>query len=105
MIEAFVNFIVLDPIVPDEKTESGLIIVEEERSIKSQVEMGKVLSMGPGAFLDPALGGEAQCDDGDTVIFAKYAAKWVADPKEKKDDGSPKVYLVVRDSDIIGRVA
>ncbi len=60
------------------------------------VDQGIVLSIGATAFRD--FGGEAWCEVGDYVAYARHAGKFVKDP-----DTSENI-LVLNDEDVIARI-
>lgn len=59
---------------------------------------GIVMSLGPVAF-DRMGGREAWCDEGDVVVFSRYAGTRVEHPR-----GSGKFFQLMNDEDIFGKV-
>ena len=59
---------------------------------------GVVIHIGPVAF-DRMGGREAWCDEGDLVVFSRYAGTRVEHPR-----GSGKYYQIMNDEDIFGKV-
>jgi len=60
------------------------------------VDQGIVLSIGKTAFRD--FGGEAWCDVGDYVAYARHAGKFVKDPDTDEN------ILILNDEDVIARI-
>ena len=63
---------------------------------QASVDQGVVLTIGKTAFRD--FGGEAWCDVGDYVAYARHAGKWVKDPETGEN------ILVINDEDVICRI-
>ncbi len=63
---------------------------------QASVDQGYVLSIGKTAFRD--FGGEAWCEVGDYVAYARHAGKFVKDPDTDED------ILVLNDEDCIARI-
>lgn len=74
---------------------AGIIIPEHEDKIRAQagVDKGTVISMGPTAFRD--FNTEAPIKVGDTVAFARFSGKVIADPKDDEE------YVALNDEDIV----
>ncbi len=60
------------------------------------VDQGIVLTIGKTAFRD--FGGEAWCDIGDYVAYARHAGKFVKDPDTDEN------VLILNDEDVIARI-
>lgn len=95
--------ILLEPIFPEEKTESGIIIAthSEHKRERAATDTGRVVSIGPTAWnafdkytpdgkRNPSW--EPWCKVGDLVVFAKYGGKFL-----KVNDVD---YIVIADEDI-----
>jgi co-chaperonin GroES (HSP10) len=63
---------------------------------RASVDQGYVLSIGKTAFRD--FGGDAWCEVGDYVAYARHAGKFVKDPDTDED------ILVLNDEDVICRI-
>lgn len=95
--------VLLEPVFPEEKTASGIIIATEtsHKRERAATDTGRVVSVGPtcwNAFDKYTPDGkrnpswEPWCKPGDLVVFAKYGGKFL-----KVDD---KDYVIVLDEDI-----
>ncbi len=74
--------------------EIGLEIVGDDQKRRQEgMDMGVVVAIGPTAFKD--FGGEAWCQVGDVIAFAKYSGKAVQDQVTKEK------YQVCNDEDIV----
>ena len=74
---------------------SGIYIPKEHSDIarlERAVDQAEVLALGPTAFKDY---GDAWCEVGDIVAYAKYAGKLVYDPDLGED------VLVLNDEDVV----
>lgn len=113
MIEALGHRLTIRPDKPvdseAEKTKAladkaGILLAEkvredlESEALREQagVDQGYVLTIGTTAFRD--FGGEAWCQVGDYVAYARHAGKYIKDP----DTGEN--ILVLNDEDIIARI-
>jgi co-chaperonin GroES (HSP10) len=74
---------------------AGLIIPDHEDKQRAQagVDKGVVISMGPTAFRD--FNTEVPIKVGDTVAFARFSGKTIADPKDDEE------YVALNDEDIV----
>lgn len=82
----------IDPTLASAKR-SGLVLLEtSERAEQSAVDQGVVITIGATAFKD--FGGEAWCNVGDTVVYARHAGKRIKDT-----DGVE--YLALNDEDVV----
>ena len=88
-------------VLPDdveEKTESGIVLATMTiEANKDTTVTGILYKVGPTAWkgFDD---GTPWADEGDRVIYAKYAGKRVTDPDTKTE------YLLMSDSDIVCRI-
>jgi len=85
--------VVVEPIEQEEQTASGLLLPE---TAKEKPQTGKVLSVGLGRKDDDGDRIPMDVEEGQTVLFAKYAGT------EIKIDG--KKLLIMKESDILGIV-
>jgi chaperonin GroES len=84
------NRVVVEPIEEEEVTASGIVLPE---TAKEKPQKGKVLAVGPGERNEEGERIPLDVDEGDTVLFAKYAGT------EIKMDG--KKLLILRESDLL----
>jgi len=73
----------------------GIIIPEHEDNKRAQagVDKGIVISIGPTAYRD--FNTEVPIKVGDTVAFARFSGKMIADPKDEEE------YVALNDEDIV----
>jgi len=85
--------IIIEAAAKEEKTASGIILPEsaQEKPLK-----GKVLAVGPGKRLDNGKLAELDVNEGDTVLYGKYAGT------EITVDG--KDYIILRGEDVLAIV-
>jgi len=81
-----------------EATESGIIIVADERKERAHSVVGNVVDIGSTAWKD--FGGEPWCKIGDRVVFAKYAGRSIVDP-----DAPEVEFVILNDEDILAVVS
>jgi chaperonin GroES len=85
------DYILVEPIKPEEVTKGGIIIPEtarEERTIR-----GKVIAVGPGRLNEKGERIPINIKEGQTILFKKYA------PDEIKIDD--KEYYFIREDDVM----
>ncbi len=87
------NRVVVEPIEQEEVTAGGIVLPE---TAKEKPQKGKVLSVGPGERNEKGERIAMDVQEGDTVLFAKYAGT------EIKLDG--KKMLILRESDLLAIV-
>jgi chaperonin GroES len=75
----------------EEKTAGGIILPD---AAKEKPQIGKVLAVGPGQWLENGKRGKMSLKKGDEVIYAKYIGSEVEIDGEK--------FVVLRESDILG---
>ena len=80
--------VVVKPKDRDETTKSGIVLPD---TANERPERGRVLSVGPGRYLDSGTRVELDLKVGDTVLFAKYGGT------EFKDGGDDLLILSERD--------
>jgi len=85
--------LIVEPIEQDEQTASGIILPE---TAKEKPMQGKVLAAGPGARKDDGNRAGMDVEEGDTVLYAKYAGT------EIKLDSNK--YLILKETDILAIV-
>jgi len=91
-IQPLSDKVIIRPLAPKEKTESGIFIPD---TAKEKSQRGTVVSVGPGKwdtgiFIGPAL------KEGDEVLFAKHSGVEI-----KMDDGP---VLLMRETDIWAKI-
>ena len=85
--------LLVEPIEQEDTTASGIILPE---TAKEKPPRGKVLAAGPGRRDDDGKRIEMDVQEGDTVLYAKYAGTEV-----KLDD---KKYLILKETDVLAIV-
>lgn len=90
MLRPLEDHVVVEPVVQEEKTESGIYLPDTAHKDKPQT--GKVVAVGTGRLLDNGTRIASEVKVGETVVFAKYSGS------EFELDG--KDYIILRDSDI-----
>ncbi len=83
--------ILIKPIEPDSKTESGIYLPE---SAKEKPVQGKVIACGPGKLLDNGERVKPAVKKGDTVVYGKYAGTEI----EIKN----QAHIIMRESELLG---
>lgn len=75
--------------------QAGIIIPEHEDKVRAQagVDKGLVVSIGPTAYRD--FNTDVPIKVGDTVAFARFSGKTIADPKDDEE------YVALNDEDIV----
>ena len=94
MLRPLEDHVVVEPVVQEEKTESGIYLPDTAHKDKPQT--GKVVAVGTGRLLDNGPRIASEVNVGETVVFAKYSGS------EVELDG--KDYIILRDSDILAVV-
>ncbi len=87
MIQPFGDRVLVKPIVPEQKTSSGLYIPDTAREAPQK---GNVIAVGEGSPL------QAKLDIGDQILFQKFTGVELS-----LDDGK---YILLNESDILGRI-
>jgi chaperonin GroES len=85
--------LIVEPIEQEDTTASGIILPE---TAKEKPQRGKVLAAGPGRRDDDGKRIEMDVQEGDTVLYAKYAGTEV-----KLDDTK---YLILKETDVLAIV-
>jgi len=85
--------LIVEPIEQEDTTASGIILPE---TAKEKPQQGKVLAAGPGRRDDDGKRIKMDVQEGDTVLYAKYAGTEV-----KLDDTK---YLILKETDVLAIV-
>jgi chaperonin GroES len=84
----------VEPLEAEEKTKGGIVLPD---SAKEKPQKAKVIAVGPGRVTDDGKRIAPSVKKGDTVVFAKYGGSEV-----EVDD---KEYIILRESDILAKIA
>ena len=87
MLKPLGSHVVVEPVVQEEKTASGIYL--PDTAAKEKPQQGKVIAVGSGKYTDNG----QLIKPGDEVVFAKYSGTPV------KHDG--KDYLILEERDIL----
>ncbi|WP_096201937.1 co-chaperone GroES [Bacillus sp. FJAT-45350] len=90
MLKPLGDRIVIELVETEEKTASGIVLPD---SAKEKPQEGKVVAVGTGRVTENGERVALEVNDGDTVIFSKYAGT------EVKFEG--KEYLILRETDVL----
>ena len=93
---------VLIKVVLKKQTDSGLVLVHDERFAKAAMEHGEIIAIGPNAW-KAFDGGEPWAKVGDRVLFSKYGGKFVIDPDNPPVDGED--FIIINDEDCLARIS
>jgi chaperonin GroES len=85
--------LIVEPNEAEEVTASGIVLPE---TAKEKPQQGKVLAAGPGRRDDEGKRIKMDVEEGDTVLYAKYAGTEV-----KLED---KKYLILKETDVLAIV-
>jgi chaperonin GroES len=85
--------LIVEPTESEEVTASGIVLPE---TAKEKPQQGKVLAAGPGRRDDDGKRIKMDVEEGDTVLYAKYAGTEVKIEGEK--------YLIIKESDVLAIV-
>ncbi len=86
--------IVVKPLEREETTRSGIVLPD---TAKEKPQQGTVIAVGPGKVLDNGQRQELEVQEGQTVLFAKYAG---TEFTLEGDD-----VLILRESDVLGVIS
>jgi chaperonin GroES len=86
--------LIVEPIEQEEKTASGIILPE---TAKEKPQEGNVLAVGPGRKDEDGKPIPMDVQEGDRVLYAKYAGTEVKLPGDRK-------VLVLKESDVLAIV-
>lgn len=92
MFKPLNNYVLIKRIEEENKTAGGIIIPD---TAKEKPSRGRVVTVGDGAF-ENGVRVPMTVKNGDTVLFAK----WAASANEVKIDGTD--YVLIKESDILG---
>lgn len=90
-IKPLADYILIEPIKKEEKTESGILLPETAN--KKKPEQGKVIAVGPGKKTPEGKTVPMEVKKGQIVLFTKYG------PNEIKVED--KEYLIAKQEDIL----
>jgi chaperonin GroES len=82
--------VIIELVEAEEKTSSGIVL---PGSAQEKPQEGKVIAVGNGVIRDNGQRTELEVQEGDRIIFSKYAGT------ELKYEG--KEYLILRENDIL----
>ena len=91
MLKPLADHIIVEAIVKEEKTSSGIFL--PDTAAKEKPQTGKVIAVGKGKVLDNGTRVEPEVKVGEVVVFAKYSGTEV-----KVDE---KEYLILSERDIL----
>ena len=91
MLKPLGSHVVVEPVVQEEKTASGIFL--PDTAAKEKPQQGKVIAVGTGKYTDNGQLIKLEVKAGDEVVFANYSGTPV------KIDG--KDYLVLEERDIL----
>ena len=94
MLKPLADHIIVEAVVKEEKTSSGIFL--PDTAAKEKPQTGKVIAVGKGKVLDNGTSVEPEVKVGEVVVFAKYSGTEV-----KVDD---KEYLILSERDILAVV-
>lgn len=100
MLKAVAFRIILKVKEVAEKTKGGIVLAVDKKLERQAYTQGTIIDIGPDAWA--AFNTKEQFAGlkvGDTVMFAKYAGKWIADPDTDVE------YLILNDEDIVAKLA
>ena len=86
--------VVVKPSEQEEQTKSGIFLPE---TAKEKPQQGKIIAVGPGVRNDSGDRVAMDVEEGNTVLYAKYAGTSI------KLDGDE--YLILKESDVLAIVA
>ncbi|ETP66936.1 co-chaperone GroES [Planomicrobium chinense] len=90
MLRPLGDRVIIELIEAEEKTSSGIVL---PGSAQEKPQEGKVIAVGNGVIRDNGQRTELEVQEGDRIIFSKYAGT------ELKYEG--KEYLILRENDIL----
>lgn len=95
MLKPLADHIIVEAIVKEEKTSSGIYL--PDTAAKEKPQTGKVIAVGKGKVLENGTRVEPEVKVGEVVVFAKYSGTEV-----KVDE---KDYLILSERDILAVLA
>ncbi|MFC4401781.1 co-chaperone GroES [Gracilibacillus xinjiangensis] len=93
MLKPLGDRVIIEVVEQEEKTASGIVLPD---SAKEKPQEGRVVAVGTGRVTDNGEKIALEVNEGETVIYSKFAGT------EVKYDG--KEYLILRESDILAIV-
>ncbi|HEU5139488.1 MAG TPA: co-chaperone GroES [Bacillales bacterium] len=90
MLKPLGDRIIIELVEREEKTTSGIVLPD---SAKEKPQEGRVVAVGSGRLTDKGDRVSLEIEEGNSVIFSKYAGT------EVKYDG--KEYLILREDDVL----
>ncbi|WP_054705302.1 co-chaperone GroES [Shouchella patagoniensis] len=90
MLKPLGDRIIIEQIQSEEKTKSGIVLPD---SAQEKPQEGKVVAVGTGRVTDSGEKVALEVNEGDSIIFSKYAGT------EVKYEGTD--YLILRESDVL----
>ncbi|MFD2655861.1 MULTISPECIES: co-chaperone GroES [Gracilibacillus] len=94
MLKPLGDRVIIELVEQEEKTASGIVLPD---SAKEKPQEGKVVAVGSGRVTDNGEKVALEVEEGNTIIFSKFAGT------EVKYEG--KEYLILRESDILAVVS
>ena len=91
MLKPLADHIIVEAVVKEEKTSSGIYL--PDTAAKEKPQTGKVIAIGKGKVLENGTRVEPEVKVGEVVVFAKYSGTEV-----KVDE---KEYLILSERDIL----
>lgn len=91
MLKPLADHVVVEPVVQEEKTASGIFL--PDTAVKEKPQQGKVIAVGIGKYSDAGKLIKPEVKAGDEVVFAKYSGTPI------KHEG--KDYLILSERDIL----
>ncbi len=91
MLKPLADHVVVEPVVQEEKTASGIFL--PDTAAKEKPQQGKVIAVGIGKYSDAGKLLKPEVKAGDEVVFAKYSGTPI------KHEG--KDYLILNERDIL----
>ena len=91
MLKPLADHIIVEAVVKEEKTSSGIYL--PDTAAKEKPQTGKVIAVGKGKVLENGTRVEPEVKVGEVIVFAKYSGTEV-----KVDE---KEYLILRERDIL----
>lgn len=85
-----------DPV--ESKTESGIVLVENERMKRAAQEYGTIVAIGPSAWKNVD-DGTPWAKVGDHVAYSRYGGKFVTLPEDPENK-----YVIIDDVDILCKI-
>ena len=94
MLKPLADHIIVEAVVKEEKTSSGIYL--PDTAAKEKPQTGKVIAVGKGKVLENGTRVEPEVKVGEVVVFAKYSGTEV-----KVDE---KDYLILSERDILAEL-